>query len=304
VIATRRFARTIEALCWGFALLGLLLPFVAAQAPFAAWRRELAVWSYGADVVPAADRRLLGLMLGITGGSVAGKWVVHALVARGPLAEGRLWARELMLVGLGAWLLVEALAAVRIGADPALWFAAALPPVVLVALPLCLAPRRFFAAAPLDAAPDAGPTARASDATARACLWTAILGAATGPTIAFAGGTALFAPWFAGLAAAHYGGEALDVAAGRLALYFFGPVGACAFAQFLMLAVFLYRDGPTRRAAWAGTLSIAAWCAVDSAYGAAYDGLFNVAMVNAPALALTWPAWVLLLCRLPRKATN
>src|SRR5690348_8043393 len=96
-MTTRSLARWIEACSWGFAALGLFLPVLFPTALFTPYRETLARWAYGTSTIPATDADLAGLLLGITGGSIAGKWLVHALVARGPLAEGRAWARDITL---------------------------------------------------------------------------------------------------------------------------------------------------------------------------------------------------------------
>ena len=44
----------------------------------------------------------------------------------------------------------------------------------------------------------------------------------------------------------------------------------------------------------AGTGSILAWFAIDSGYGLTHGGLFNIAMVNVPALLVTLPPWLAL----------
>ncbi|MFN2378111.1 MAG: hypothetical protein ABR538_16390 [Candidatus Binatia bacterium] len=103
----RPLARWVELVSSAFAALGLFLP-LAFQSPFfAAYRGALAEWAYAAPFVPAADGELLHLMLGILGGSIAGKWIVHAMIARGPLAEGKAWARRLTLAGLPVWFAID-----------------------------------------------------------------------------------------------------------------------------------------------------------------------------------------------------
>lgn len=292
---TRRLALGIEAVSWSFVALGVGLPFAFHTTAFAVYREALVRWAYGAATLPAGDGRLLGLMLGITGGSMAGKWIVHALLAHGPLAEGRAWARDLTLRGLAAWFLVDSAASLRLGATFNVWMIN-LAPMFFVGLPLMLAHRRFRE--------HTAPPAPMPPGT-RACFATALAGAAAGAMIAFGGDTVLFAPWFAGLEAAQYGGRAIDASTLRLALFFFGPVGGCTLAQFLMLAGFVRHDGGTGRAAVTGSVSIAAWCTIDSAFGLAHDGLFNVAMVNLPALMMTLPPWLWLLVRVRRaRGTN
>ncbi|MFN2425648.1 MAG: hypothetical protein ABR587_04275 [Candidatus Binatia bacterium] len=62
----------------------------------------------------------------------------------------------------------------------------------------------------------------------------------------------------------------------------------------MMLAGFVRCDGGTRRAAAAGAASILAWFTIDSVYGLAHGGLFNIAMINVPAVLVTLPPWIML----------
>jgi hypothetical protein len=287
-------ARWVEGVSWGFALLGVLLPAAFATAPFEPYRDEAARWAYGAAGLPARDARLTTLMLGILGGSIAGKWIVHALLARGPLAEGRAWARDLTLVGLAAWFLIDSAASVALGATFQVWMINLLP-IVLIGLPLALSYRRFDRKA-------AAAASRSPLGTA--CFWTALFGASTGLAIAFGGTTPLFGTWFAGLDQALYAGAGAPEDARRFALLFFGPIGGCTFAQFMMLAGFLRRDGETLRVAYAAAASIAAWFAIDSAYGLVSGGLFNIVLVNVPAVAMTLPPWLLLARHLHRREVD
>jgi hypothetical protein len=289
---TRRVALWIEAVSWCFAALGLALPFAFHTEAFSIHREALAHWAYGVPTIPAADRKLLDLMLGILGGSIAGKWIVHALIARGPLAEGRGWARDLTLHGLAAWFVVDSAASLWLGAAFNVWMIN-LAPLLLVGLPL----RGLVPISREDVATPPGRSvwiSRLASSPLAPIFYTSLLGAAAGLMIAFGGATPLFAPWWSGLEAAHYGGGALPESSRRLASFFFGPIGGCTLAQFLMLAVLVRRDGATRRTALAGAVSIAAWFMIDSAWGLACGGLFNIALINLPALALTLPPWLLL----------
>lgn len=290
-MTARALARWIQICSWGFAGLGLSLPFLLFTPLFSPYRESLARWAYGSAAIPSGDADLAGLMLGITGGSIAGKWIVHALVARGPLAEGRAWARDLTLRGLAAWFVADSTSSLLVGAAFNVWMINLLP-VALVGIPLLRWWNRFdegeVTPAPLDGA-------------ARICLWASLFGASTGIGIAFGATTPLFSPWFSGLEAAHYGGSALDESSRRFALAFFGPIGGCTLAQFVMLAGAVQREPARFRTAAAGCASILSWFAIDSGYGAAHRGWFNIAIVNLPAIAMTLPPWVILARRLRRQ---
>ncbi len=287
-MTARATARWIESVSWAFALLGLALPVAASTRAFSPWRQTLFAWAYGAPAIPETDAGLLGLMLGITGGSIAGKWIVHAMIARGPLAEGRAWARRATLAGLAAWFLVDSAASLALGAA----FNVAminLMPIVLVGVPLAIGWRGFAAT---------GPSRPEASGLARACFWTSVFGASTGVAIAIGGATPLFGTWFTALEASHYGGAPITEPARQLALFFFGPIGGCTIAQFAMLAALARHEPDRLRSALAGAVSILAWFSIDSGYGLAHDGLFNIAMVNVPAVLATLPPWLLLAARL------
>lgn len=298
-LTARALARYVESLSWAFAVLGVVLPFAIVSPVFAPYRLALAEWAYGGPAIPPSDERLLALMAGITGGSIAGKYVVHALIARGPLAEGKLWARDLTLRGLALWFAVDSLCSVGLGASFNVYMVNLLP-VLVLGLPL-VAARSAFEEDP-GAKPDLlGTEARGEKATRsrsgaatalRVCFWTSAFGAAAGAMIAAGGQSALFAPWWAGLAEAHYAGGPIPEGARRLALFFFGPVGGCALAQFTMLTGLIAREGATRRVALAGSASIAVWFAIDSAYGLANAGLFNILVINVPSMLLTLPPYL------------
>lgn len=282
--STRVTARWIEFVSWAFVFLGITLPLAFHTAVFSTVREALADWAVGAPTIAEADADLLGLMLGITGGSIAGKWIVHACLARGPLAEGRAWARDLTFRGLALWFLVDSACSWWIGAGFLVWMMN-LAPLVLVGLPLWLTRNRFEDD---HASPPPGPPPTA----AVLCRWTSLFGAATGLAIAFGAATPLFSPWFAGLESAQYGGASLTDGARRLAVSFFGPVGGCVLAQFAMLTGFVSREGATRRTAAAGVLSIGGWFLIDSAWGLVHHGLFNILLVNLPSMLVTLPPWL------------
>jgi hypothetical protein len=296
-MTARALARWIALCSWAFAAVGLFLPFLFYTPLLAPYRETLVRWAWnGSAVAPAdwngsavapADADLAGLMLGITGGSIAGKWIVHALVARGPLAEGRAWARDLTLRGLAVWFFADSIASLAVGAAFNVWMIN-LVPLALVGAPLVLSWSRFDAGAD-EPAPLHG--------VARVCFWASLFGAFTGIAIAFGGSTPLLAPWFAGLESAHYGGAALGESPRRFALAFFGPIGGCTLAQFVMLAMLVRHEPARLRTALAGSASIVSWFVVDSGYGAAHRGWFNIAMVNLPAIVATLPPWLVLLAR-------
>jgi hypothetical protein len=103
-------ARALTATTLAFVALGVALPVVVDAPPFALYRRALD-GAIGSDV----DPRTRTLLFGITGGSIAGKWVAHlALVS--PLVRGERWARRASVLGLAGWLVLDSTISLAHGA--------------------------------------------------------------------------------------------------------------------------------------------------------------------------------------------
>ena len=235
-----RGAKAIEWASWGFALLGLTLPIALYSPPFALYRSALESGVGLAQGGLAEHAALVGLVSGITGGSIAGKWAMHAAIARFGLARRQRWARDATLVGLLCWFAIDSASSMLAGA----WWNVAMVnamPMLVVGLPLALAWRELGQD---DTLP---PPLAAMEQPARAVILSAGIGACSGLVIAFGGGSFAFAPWFDGLVASGIVPGALSDTHRALALSFFGPIGGCVSAQFAMIV--LAARGPLRAGA-------------------------------------------------------
>lgn len=278
-------ARALAATTIAFVALGVALPVAIDAPPFAPYRDAL-----DDAIGSGADPRTRTLLFGITGGSIAGKWVAHlALVS--PLVRGERWARRASVAGLASWLVLDSTISLAHGA----WWNVVYVNVVPVLT--------FGALLALTRSADAGsaPPAITPGSPAWWVMAVAALGATSGLVIALGGTSMLFAPWRAGLGEAHYGG-ALPPAASHLAATLFGPIGGATFAQFLLLGS-LARErvarGDVRALDWT-IASLLAWLVPDCAWSLASGGLFNVLLVNVPFAALTLPPLLWARVRLAR----
>lgn len=284
--ASERRAAWLEACCAGFALLGVVLPLAYDAPLFAPWRAGLEALL--TDPASARGTPTLGLLLGITGGSIAGKWVAHLAIVRCALRRRLRWARYASIAGLLSWFLLDSAVSISEGAlFNVLWVN--LAPLLVFGVPLLAAARR-----------DDGPTppARRSRGLRRAALAVQVamaVGALSGVVIAAGPDTIAFAPWRAALADAHFGGGAIPHDALVIARVLFGPIGGTVLAQFVLLAA-IARFAIARGEAWgapACAASLLAWFAVDAGWSFAHDAAFNAWMVDVPTLLLTLPplAW-------------
>ncbi len=282
---SRGAARWIFATSLGFIALGIALPLAFSSPIFALSRAAIERCAGVPADTFAHNPRLATTLAGITGGSIVGKWSLHAAIAwqwsrQKTSHEG---ARSLTALGLLTWFVIDGASSLLFGAWPNVVMINAAP--VLLVIPALAIARR-----------GSKTTSEHAMHAHRASPWMLIasaLGIASGLLIAFAGASALFDPWFRALSnsGAH---PTLDERAARaLSLCFFGPIGGSTAGHFaMMLAIAL---GPARRRepwaipACAG--SVLAWAIVDSCWSFAAGSSFNVWMINAPAtvmlLALT-----------------
>lgn len=288
-----RDIRWLEHICLAFVTLGVLLPFAYLSPVFALYRGAVAV-AIGSDSL-AAEGNTLRLLLGITGGSIAGKWLLHWAVIHVGLKHRMKWARDATLAGLVAWFAIDSASSLLCGAWANVVMVNPLPPLLVLPLLLRVAPlcTETTSAAPVR------------NALQRVVFATLLCGAMSGLVIAFGMDSPLFATWRVALGEAHFGGALPDSAA-RLARFFAGPIGGATLGHFVLA---LYVDRHAMRAqqrwAWRWTLgSILLWAAVDSTYSVLAAGAFNVVQVNLPFLALTLPPLALLGIRTERAAKD
>lgn len=279
---TQRWVRAAELVSLVMVVFGVTLPLLFATP-------LLAPLVQG----PVATSDSLELILGITGGSIAGQWAAQWAILRFALRRGLRWARHASVAGLAAWLGIDVVASVITGALSPLAIIDLVALVVLGAL-LALAWRAA------DGEP-AKPEEAALRGPARLVLAASVMGVGSGLMIAFAGDTRVFELWWQALGAAHYAGEPVphDVRAAMLA--FFGRIGGATAGQLVILA-WMAKQAIARGERWAigaSLASVLAWFMVDSAYSLAANAAFNVVMVNVPTLVLTLPplAWAALRLR-------
>lgn len=271
-----RTVRWIERVCLGFAGLGIALPVVYETPLFALYRDGLV--AHVGDATLATASPTVRLCLGITGGSIAGKWIAHYAVARLGLRQRRRWARAATLAGLLGWLVLDSTVSLASGAWMNVVLVNPLPPLLL--LPLLAWIWREC---------DREDEPRASSRSGRIALVAMAMGVLSGLVIALAGDGAPFAPWRAALGAAHFDGMEPPPAARALVRWFLGPIGGSTVGQFVLLA-YLVRHAASvgQRAAFGWALaSVLVWFLTDSAWSLASGGLFNVTMVNVPAVLVT-----------------
>lgn len=276
--------RAIEGTSLALVAVNIFLP-ILAWSPWAASHRLAVGEALG--VTWEANPRLLGLVLGILGASNAGRWAMHYVAARFGLRPGNAWGWRATWVGLVAWLVVAVAAGLATNAGVHLEPVFFAPTCVFAGL--CLFVRLsgpWQSVEPVARTPSHWPL--------RAVVLSSMIGVGSGLMIAFAGDTFVFAPWFDGLAhfALSSGPESE-----ALARSFFGAIGAAVTAQFAVIV--MVARGPLGRRpelAWACAATLLLWFVVDSAYGLAHGGLFNVMMVNVPTLILALPplVWVVL----------
>ncbi len=273
--------RALRIACGALAVLGAALPLSALSSAFSA--------SLEAGSGAPVDRRTTMLMLGITGGSHAGRWLAQlALVAH--LERAERWAWRASLAGVGAALLVDVVYWLGHGVAWSVVLLDAVPGVLVGGLLLGLGRRATRELPPPP--PPRAPQQRAPQQ--RAVLFVCAVGLLSGLAIAFGGTSVLFDPWRRGLAAAHYGGTS-SAHAEELVAQFFGSIGGATVAQFAVLGL-LARGGVgggERRALDWILASFLGWFLVDSAWSLAAGGAFNVLLVNLPFAVLALPvlAW-------------
>lgn len=284
-----RAARAIAWVSLGFVLLGLTLPIAYFLPPFALYREAL--------LALVQDRALVGgsptlsLILGMTGGSIAGKWVAHYAVARLGLVRSEAWAVRATLAGLLGWFFLDSAASLVYGAAANVWMINPMP--LLLVVPLLA---RGFREREELPAPPLRPALQLA-------LGASVLGAGTGLMIALSGDGLPFAPWRAALSDAHFHGTPVPDSARALLRFFLGPIGGSTFGHFILVS-YLVRYAPQlgeRRALGWAALSVITWCAFDSVISLSCGAAFNVWMVNLPALALTALPLAYAFCTAPKR---
>jgi hypothetical protein len=268
----------MEIWCVVISIFGALLPIVFWAPLFAPWRA-----GYQALLGPV-DARVTDLMLGILGGSIAGKWAMHFAIVRFGIRRGFAWARGAMLGGLLAWFLVDSIACALCGA----WFNVLiinLATLLVFAVPLAIVWRDC------NARDEREPHVRA----ARWVRWMTVPFALGGIANAFMADTMFFEPWMSGVSASLFGGGELPPSARAAIVLFCGPIGGCIAAHFVMIER-IAAHSIARAERWAVpaiAISIAIWFTLDSGWDLVHGGLFNVLWLNLPMLVVAVPPlWI------------
>lgn len=279
----QRAVRALEWVCLGFVALGLALPVAYSLPMFALYRAALA--DYLGDAALAEASPTLTWCLGMTGGSIAGKWLAHWVIVRFGLrndgTSGRArWAWNATWAGLLSWFVLDSAASLAHGAWANVAMINGMP--LLLVVPLLLAMR-----GQLGAATTVRPF-RELRVPMRVALIASVLGMGSGVMIAALGDSALFGPLRDALGQAHFGGALPDSGRGLLR-FFLGPIGGATLGQFVLVFVLVQRAdvlGERRALGWA-LATVLLWFVFDSTISAVVGAFFNLWMVNVPALLLT-----------------
>jgi len=166
--------RSLPCLRQGPRLLGALLPLAYASPIFASYRAAIAV-ALGDPVIPGSETARL--VVGITGGSIAGKWMAHWAVVRWGVRARRRWALQATVASLLTWFVVDSISSLIAGAWANVAMVNLLPLLVVGPLVWRLAPS-------CDQPPS--PPAPGAAGPARLAFAVALVGIASGLMIAFA----------------------------------------------------------------------------------------------------------------------
>jgi hypothetical protein len=220
-------------------------------------------------------------MLGILGGSIAGKWTAAWWLVHWPLRRGRAWAWWASVAGLLGWFAIDSAVSAAHGA----WFnIAAVNLVPLVIVGALLWSVRDATGGDAVARPASGEAEPVPAGQPRRLLGAVMaLFAATGLVFAFGMHSPLMATWRAQAASLYLGGT-LDAQAWDLLTFLGGPIGGTVFAHFLMLAL-AARAQPreaTLAAAIAG--SVAVWFSIDATSSALHGAWFNIVLIDLPTV--------------------
>jgi hypothetical protein len=278
-----RIAGWLERVCLGFVALGALLPLVFPTAPFSLYRDAVAEAIGDARTLDLDAARLAA---GITGGSIAGKWILHWAIVRFGVRARRRWALNATIAGLLAWFFVDSVSSLLGGAWANVVMINGMP--LLLVLPLAW---RLRASCERDPSP---PLASESAVT-RLAMASGMLGIVSGLVIAFGTESPAFDAWWSGLGAAQFEGHAVPTPVHALVRFFAGPIGGST-AGHCVLLVLVARRGIAAADPWAwrwSAISVLGWALLDSGWSLAARGAFNVVLVNVPCalLLLTPLAW-------------
>lgn len=275
-------AKLLAPIALAFAGVGVAVAFAGTGPMFAMWRTAAAGSFYGTETLPPEIAELVGLTLGILGGSIAGKWVAAWALARRYAQTGSPWMWRALVAGLLVWFAVDS--GFSLGLDATFNVAMInLMPLVVFGIPLWLArPGR-------DDGDDRSP---ALPLPWKVLFATCVVFVIVGALLLGTPVSPLFVPYLETLADTYFEGGITHEAYIWIR-FLYGLIGVTFGAQFLMLAWALLRAPGQRWVLDAVALSMLAWFLVDSTACLLHGGMFNVLMINVPsmlAVALPW-AW-------------
>jgi hypothetical protein len=270
--------RILAGVCLFYAAVGAALPYLGGTGWLGPWDEAVAQLCWGTSVVPSDMQQTQTLLYGILGGSSVGKWLAAWWLAVEPLARREAWGWRASVGGLLAWFLVDSGVSLFMGA----WFNVLMInifPLMLVGL--------------LLAAIQSGATKELPARGWRPMFWVMAGFAVFGIFSAVGVRSPVFAIWNAGLEASLHGGKALSQGAILMERFAFGPIGGTIGAHFVMLA-WGYRYVPDQRwLARASLTSVLAWFLLDSFMSLMQGGVFNVLLINVPAMVTVLAALAL-----------
>ena len=287
-----RLIRWLLIACGGFVVVGLAVAWLYDSAPFAAYHDKIASRFWGGGDTPRELERTLGLLFGITGGTIAGKWVMHGLIVGVAMRRGERWAWNATVAGLLSWFVVDSAVS--------LWREAAFNVLMINLVPLVvLAPLLARTRGSCTAPPTAPPP---WTWWSRWLVAASAMSAVAGLAIAVGVDTLLFGPWFDGLDAALVGDAGVPESARELARFWFGPIGGATIGTFVLTGAAAWYGRGQRWVTIAIGASLMTWFVVDSACSLANDGAFNVLLINVPTVVLFTPALVAGMLAKPHEA--
>lgn len=130
--------KVLELLFWGSALVGVYWAATGQAEPFGIYEPALVTWATGGAALDADSARLMRFFMVPLGATMAGYFVLAALVVRHTFPRDDRWAWRAMAWSLAAWFVVDTSLSIAVGAWFNVWIVN-VPYAVLVAVALAAA---------------------------------------------------------------------------------------------------------------------------------------------------------------------
>ena len=98
-----------------FATAGLVLAFYGNNLLFRPYHRMLAKQFFNQDTFPEATQELYTFVMGPMGATMAGIYLLLALIARYPFRRKERWSRNAIAIAFGVWFLADAVVSLYYG---------------------------------------------------------------------------------------------------------------------------------------------------------------------------------------------